>query len=87
MKHYIFVSTVVVYRCGTGTLKNESIPFETQKIAGEEGQYVVGKLALEKELIHECGNRGIAYTVFRPALIYGPFNYATRKSVFIRIMI
>ena len=87
VKQYIFVSTVDVYRRGTGTLKDESTPFEMRKIAGEEGQYVAGKLALEKELVHECRNRGIAYTVFRPALIYGPFNYAPREPVFIRMMV
>ncbi len=57
VKQYIFVSTVDVYWRGTGTLKDESTPFEMRKIAGEEGQYVAGKLALEKELVHECGNR------------------------------
>ena len=86
-KQYIFISTADVYRRGTGDVKTEDTPFETRMFPGEAGNYIAGKVALEGELRKECTGRGIAYTVLRPVLIYGPYNYAPRESLFIQIMV
>lgn len=84
-KQYIFISTVDVYERGIQGLKNEETPYETRSIEGETGEYIRGKVALEQELKEVCQQRGIAYTILRPAVLYGPYNYAPRESVFIQI--
>ncbi len=87
VKQYIFISTVDVYRRGTGTVKEETAPFETRVFPGEAGEYIAGKAALERELEEECGARGIAFTVLRPAILFGPYNYAPRESLFIQMAV
>lgn len=87
IKQYIFISTVDVYERGAGGLKDECTPFEKRVFAGEAGAYIAGKAALEQELAEECSKRGIHYTVLRPAVLYGPFNYAPRESVYIRMIV
>ncbi|MCI9338346.1 MAG: NAD-dependent epimerase/dehydratase family protein [Lachnospiraceae bacterium] len=84
---YLFISTVDVYRRGTDGLKGEETPLETRTLPGEAGTYIAGKAALEREVREECGKRGIAYTVLRPAILYGPLNYAPRESAYIRLMV
>lgn len=83
-KQYIFISTVDVYERGIRGLKNEEVPYETRSIEGEAGEYIRGKVALEQELKEACRQRGIVYTILRPAVLYGPYNYAPRESVFIQ---
>lgn len=87
VKQYVFISTVDVYERGIGGLKDEATPFEKRRFAGEAGDYIAGKVALEQELVEECGKRGINYTVLRPAILYGPLNYAPRESAYIRLMV
>lgn len=84
-KQYIFISTVDIYERGIRGLKNEETPYETRSIEGEAGEYIRGKVTLEQELKEVCLQRGIAYTILRPAVLYGPYNYAPRESVFIQI--
>lgn len=84
-KQYIFISTVDVYERGIQGLKDEGTPYETRSIEGEAGEYIRGKVALEQELKEICLQRGIGYTILRPAVLYGPYNYAPRESVFIQI--
>lgn len=89
VKQYIYISTVDVYghRAAGSTLLGEDAPFETIQYSGEEGAYITGKVALEGELVAACGRAGIQTTALRPALIYGPLNYAPRESLYIRIMV
>lgn len=68
-------------------LLDEDAPFETIRYSGEEGAYITGKVALEGELVAACGRAGIQTTALRPALLYGPLNYAPRESLYIRIMV
>lgn len=70
--------------CG---LLREDAALEHRRIAGEAGAYIAGKVALEQELIEACRRRGIAYTILRPAILYGPYNYAPREQVFIQHML
>ncbi|MDE7253243.1 MAG: NAD-dependent epimerase/dehydratase family protein [Acetatifactor sp.] len=95
VKQYIYISTVDVYGHRTvgytaqdrNILLGEDAPFETIRYSGEEGAYITGKVALEGELVAACGRAGIQTTALRPALIYGPLNYAPRESLYIRIMV
>ena len=82
-ERYIFISTVDVYRRGTGRILSEDSPLEDRKFEGEEGAYISGKAALETELVHECGRLGIIPVSVRPAVLYGPGNYAPRESIYI----
>lgn len=79
---YLFLSTCDVYPHGTGECLNEDSPFEEKRYAGEEGAYIAGKTALERELAWWSGERGIPYTCFRPAFIYGEGNYAPREGMY-----
>ncbi len=84
---YVFISTVDVYERGKGGLIEEDAPFETRILPGEAGGYIAGKVALEQEIREACGRLVTAYTVLRPAILYGPFNYAPRESAYIRLMV
>lgn len=85
--HYIFISTVDVYKRGLSGYKGEDTPLELCKFAGEAGEYIGGKVALEQELRLQCEQKEIPFTILRPAILYGPFNYAPRESVFIQLMV
>ncbi|MBD5528078.1 MAG: NAD-dependent epimerase/dehydratase family protein [Lachnospiraceae bacterium] len=84
---YIAVSTVDVYRRGMGGYKTEDAPFEERQLPGEAGAYIAGKVALEKELRQVCEEQGVAWTVLRPGILYGPYNYAPRESAYIQMMV
>ncbi len=84
---YILISTVDVYERDASVMKDEDTPFETRPIPGEAGAYIAGKAALEREIREVCGNGGIPYTVLRPAILYGPYNYAPRESAYIRMLL
>lgn len=87
IKQYVFISTADVYRRGIRGRKNEETPLETRAFPGEAGAYIAGKVALEHEIKEECAQRGIDYTVLRPAVLYGPYNYAPRESSYIQMMV
>lgn len=88
-KRYVFVSTADVYERYTGAgkesvLKTENTPLEYRFFAGEAGAYIANKVRLEQELKACCEQRGAAYTIVRPAILYGPYNYAPREAEYIR---
>lgn len=87
IKQYILISTVDVYKRGIKGLKTEDTPFEQREFEEEVGKYITGKVALEKEIVTECIQKGIEYTILRPAILYGPYNYAPRESVYIKLLI
>lgn len=84
---YVFISTVDVYERDATVVKSENTPLEERSIAGEAGAYIAGKVALERELAEVCGARGVPYTVLRPAILYGPYNYAPRESAYIQMLL
>lgn len=84
---YVLISTVDVYERNPSVTKTEDTPLEERPIAGEAGAYVAGKVALERELAEVCGVRDIPYTALRPAILYGPFNYAPRESAYIQMLL
>lgn len=85
--HYIFISTVDVYQRGLSGYKEENTPLEMRRFPGEAGEYIMGKVTLERELARVCEQRDIPHTILRPAILYGPFNYAPREAVFIQLMV
>lgn len=84
---YLFISTVDVYERGASVVKGEDAPLEERSISGEAGAYIAGKVALERETAKVCSARGIPYTVLRPAILYGPYNYAPRESAYIQMLL
>lgn len=82
VKQYVFVSTCDVYQRGTGRIADENAALEERQFGGEEGAYISGKVALEKELRSICSVTGMHYTSIRPTFIYGPDNYAPREGIF-----
>lgn len=84
---YLLISTVDVYERNPALIKTEDTPFEEKTFAGEAGAYIAGKVALEREIAGVCGERGIPYTVLRPAILYGPYNYAPRESAYIQMLL
>lgn len=84
---YILISTVDVYERGLGGYMTEDTPLQQRRLLSEAGDYIAGKVALEQEIREICPQRGTAWTILRPAILYGPYNYAPRESVFIRMMV
>ncbi len=84
---YVFISTVDVYRRGTGDRKSEDAPLETRVFPGDAGKYIAGKVALEREVREECARRNMPCTVLRPGILYGPLNYAPREGAYIQMMV
>lgn len=84
---YILISTVDVYERGTGVVKTEEHDLERRQLGGEAGAYIAGKTAAEEETRQVCGELGIPWTIFRPAILYGPYNYAPRESAYIQMML
>ncbi len=84
VKQYIYISTCDVYKRNIDGLKDESTEFLDIRYPGETGEYMYNKMLLEKETRKTCESLGIAYTSIRPGIIYGPFNYAPRESMFIQ---
>lgn len=88
-KQYIFVSTADVYERTAGigkksALKAENAPLEYRSFGGQAGEYITKKVQLEKELKNCCRQYGTTYTIVRPSILYGPYNYAPREAEYIR---
>jgi len=84
---YILISTVDAYERGAEVIRTEDHPLEHRIFAGDAGTYIAGKVAAEEELQSMCGDRNIPYTILRPAILYGPYNYAPRESAYIQMML
>jgi len=85
-KQYILFSACAVYV----PFKSEPITEEGEVLSRSDGsnssEMAYNKLLLEKELIKGCQETGAHYTIFRPAFIYGPFNYTARESHYIELI-
>lgn len=84
---YLLISTVDAYERGGGVIRTEEDALEHRIFAGEAGAYIAGKTAVEEELRKACTEKNIPYTVLRPAILYGPYNYAPRESAYIQMML
>jgi 2'-hydroxyisoflavone reductase len=85
-KQYILFSAAGVYEPLDHKMKCEEDPVLTKAENVRSACNVYGKMLLERELIEACAEIGIPYTIFRPAYIYGPFNYAERESFFVELI-
>ncbi len=83
-EHYLFVSSSSVCDVPPSEKKTEESPVLVSGDGTRDGEYAYKKALLEAELRSACRDTGTAYTVLRPAFIYGPYNYAERESWFIR---
>lgn len=85
-KQYIYISSCSVFAPSAGAPKKEDAPQITEQGQYPGAEYAYGKMLLEKELKAVCTESGIAYTILRPAFVYGPFNYAPRESYYFELM-
>ena len=83
IKKYIFISTCDVYQRQTKQIKDELHPLEVHHYSGEVGDYIANKILLEKELMTLSKQHSFEYTILRPGMIYGPYNYAPRETTWI----
>ena len=87
IKQYILFSTASVYAQSEEFLDENAPMLDIGDAGGDAAiEYVRKKMELEQELADACKSAGIAYTILRPAFIYGPFNYAPRESYFIELI-
>lgn len=80
--HYVLISTTSVYAGGAALPVTEEAAPLTAPTDGPGGDYAYQKWLTERRLVEECRARNIRYTIFRPAIIYGYYNYAPRESYF-----
>jgi len=84
LKHYIFISTTSIYKNVLELPVSEDAPKVTgpQPELGQYADYGYNKWLAECRLKEECAKKGVEFTVLRPAIIYGEYNYAPRESWF-----
>lgn len=81
---YLFVSTTTVCQNSWDLpIQEDAEKLEgRQPELGQLADYGYDKLRAENTLREICEREGIAYTILRPAVIYGYYNYAPRESFF-----
>ncbi len=79
---YIYISTVDVYKSGRCEPLKEDSPLADEYANGPQGDYIRGKVALERELSEAAPKYGIKGVSVRPCVLYGPLNYAPRESIY-----
>lgn len=87
--HYIYISTTSIY----ANTRNLPVYEDAPKLSGPQPElgnlaadYALNKWRCEQRLQFECPQCGIAYTCLRPAIIYGPYNYAPRETYFFNLI-
>lgn len=85
---YIFVSTASVYAPDDLTERHEDDRvMDEPAVHNQLTDYVYKKLLLEQELVRVSADCGVPYTILRPTVIFGPFNYSPRESYYIQRMV
>lgn len=88
IKQYIFISTTTIYQ------KNFDLPIreDAPKLSGPQFElgpaayYGYDKWLAECALRQMCDKKRIVYTILRPAIIYGFYNYAPREQYFFDLL-
>jgi len=82
--HYIFISTTSIYAPTQHVPIAEDAPKVDgpQPELGEFAEYGYLKWLAECALEEECRQKDVPFTILRPAIIYGRYNYAPRESLF-----
>lgn len=87
--HYIFISSAAVY-APTRDLPVREDAFKVegpQPHLGPAADYGFHKYLAETSLIAGCRNAGIPYTILRPTIVYGEYNYAPREQYFFDLIL
>ena len=82
VRQYVFIGTCSVYDPGGPSPKTE-LSAVLAKSGDDPGvRYGYNKLLLEREAAAACAEKNAALTILRPAMIYGPLNYAPRERFY-----
>ncbi len=81
---YIFISTASVYENSRKLplLESSGLLTAPQPELGSAANYGFDKCRAEAAVIEKCQTAGIAWTILRPSIVYGRYNYAPRESYF-----
>ncbi len=84
IRHYILISTTSVYRSANahGLDESAAVLEGRQEALGQFADYGFLKLQAEQALKNAAVSYGFDYSIIRPAIIYGFYNYAPRESYF-----
>lgn len=84
IRQYLFISTTTVYRNSWQLPILEDAPKVSgpQPELGPHATYGYDKWRAECALRQACASTGISFTILRPAIIYGFYNYAPREQYF-----
>ena len=88
VKHYIFISTTSVLQKSSilPAIEAGATLSGPQSELGAYADYGYDKLRAENALRAAAERSGLAYTILRPAIIYGYYNYAPRESYFFDLL-
>ncbi|RLB68428.1 MAG: sugar dehydratase [Deltaproteobacteria bacterium] len=88
IKQYLFISTTTIYENSWNLPIREDAAkvSRPQPELGEIANYGYDKWRAEQVLIQACTSGEIFYTVLRPAIIYGFYNYAPREQYFFDLL-
>ncbi len=86
--HYIFISTTSVYADTLGLPVKEDAPklASPRPEPGPAADYGYNKWKAEEKVVDLCRKSGVPYTILRPTIIYGKYNYAPRESYFFKLI-
>ena len=86
--HYIFISSAAVYTSGRDLPLTENAPLlaTSEPQSGLADEAGINKGRAEAVAGKMCRANGTAWTVLRPAPIYGRYNYAPRESYFFDLL-
>lgn len=82
--HYILISTTSVYKYNSDEpLKENAAKVQApQYELGEFADYGYKKVLAERALIQRCKSSNTQFTILRPSIIYGRYNYAHVNPTF-----
>ena len=82
--HFIYISTASVYAPTRELPVRESAALvdRPQPNLGIAAAYGFHKRQAETAVVQYCKEKAVPYTLLRPTIIYGPYNYAPRESYF-----
>jgi nucleoside-diphosphate-sugar epimerase len=86
VQQYIYFSTCTVYQDSVHIPMAEDSPKLTGPLPGPHGDYGYKKWLAELKLEELSKKKSMAYTILRPAFIYGKYNYAPRESYFFELI-
>jgi len=83
---YIFITPPAsIRKAGTCRLQKTACNFPARNLSSAAMQIMATtKVMAESMLQHTCESLGIAYTILRPTIIYGYYNYAPREKLLFR---